>query len=120
MGIPIIFNNKEIGRVYGKIYESHRDTKKHFYVKGRGYPITNDVLKKLKEMEVDTVRIVENGVKGIKTYICPLKKYMDAVMIQEGDYEPQRCVPLVEMQLVSFQPPLDSKQNLNNFMRDTK
>lgn len=124
MDTPIIFNNKLTGRVIGKTYESHRDTKKHFYIKGRGYPITNEILKKLKDMGVDTVRIVENGAKGIKNYTCPLKKYMNAVLIQEGNYEPQRCVPLVEMQLenqpISTSEPEPNQQNLNNFMRDTK
>jgi len=98
----ISLRGKKIGEINGDTYISHRLSDKHFYIKGRGYPITNDVLKLLKKDNVLYIQIVEHGKKAITIYRTTLQKYMDAVMIAEGGFEPQRCVPLTEMNKVSY------------------
>lgn len=97
----IELNGKKIGMIKGDTYISHRDTQKHYYVKGGGYPVTNDVLKLLKEYNVKFIQIVEHGSKATTVYRTTLEKYQNAVLIKEGKFEPQRCVPLVEMEKIS-------------------
>src|SRR4030042_730839 len=99
MSETIEINGKVVGEIIGKIYQSHRISSKHFYVKGRGYPISNSILKMLKDKNVEIIRIIEHGTKAVKIYETTLQKYLNAVLIQESNFEAQRCVPLVELEI---------------------
>lgn len=103
MNRKIFFGDRMCGEIIQDTYVSHRYTGEHFYKKGGGYPITNEILKVLKiEMPpVLFITIVEHGVKATKVYKAPLQKYLNAVLVNEGGFEPQRCVPLKEMELIS-------------------
>lgn len=95
----IYLGDKMVGEIIENVYISHRISKYHFYIKGRGYPISNSILHKLKDKNISTIRIVEQGLK-IRVFECPLSKYLDAVLIQEPNFDQQRCVPLSEMKLI--------------------
>lgn len=96
---PISFGGRLCGHYYPerKMYISERTAKIHYYKKGAGYPITNEILKNLKSRGCEHIIIKEIRAVGFKMWHAPLQKYLDAVMITEGDFEPQRCVPLKEM-----------------------
>lgn len=96
----ISINNKVVGVIEGDKYISERNTKSHFYFKGGGYPISNSILKVLKEKGVKTIVIKERGVRAYSIYEATLEKYNNAVLIKEGGFESQRCVPLKEMSLI--------------------
>ena len=85
------------GYVVGRTYFSERITSKHFYVMGQGYPITNEIIKRLKNKNVLYVVIIEYAKKGIRYLATTLEKYIKSVMIQHEPFEQQRCVPLSEM-----------------------
>jgi len=91
---------KKIGEVVGTTYYTHRNPSEHFYVLGGGYPISNSVLKKLREVSVDRVVIIEHAKSGERMFDTTLEKYLSAVMIQHEPYDQQRCVPLSEMRLI--------------------
>lgn len=92
---------RKVGVIKNKIFYTHRDTqKKHFYRKGQGYPIANEVLKDLKQKGVVTIRIIEKRVHDMIAYEAPLTQYLEAVMIAEGGFELQRCVPLKHLKIV--------------------
>jgi len=95
-------NGKIVGFMnQDKTYVSRRVAKTHFYIKGRGYPISNALLRQLDSDDCKKIRIVELRSDGsIKKYECSLDKYMAAVLIQEGGFEQQRVVPLSEMEVV--------------------
>lgn len=79
-----------------KVYP-HKD----YYVLGGGYPIANAILKWLKEHNVEKIKIIEMGKKAINIYDTTTEKYIKSVMIQHGEFEQQRCVPLEMMGCVS-------------------
>lgn len=99
----IVLNDKICGTIVENTYISHRIPKFHYYIKGGGYPVSNSILKLLKEEKdpiVEFIQIEEHG-KTLKKFRCSLQKYLNAVLIQEGGYELQRCVPLKEMEEVN-------------------
>jgi hypothetical protein len=100
MNENVYLEGKIIGEICDGIYVSHRETKKHFYIKRRGYPISDSVLQYLKSKNVSRIRIVEKG-KSIKVFQCLLEKYLNAELFKEGEFDSQRCVPLCEMQQVN-------------------
>jgi len=66
----------------------------HLYIKGKGYPISDDVLQDLKKEGCTKIRIKEENADGNFTYYnIPLQDYLDAKPFQWGDYDKQRCVP---------------------------
>lgn len=101
MNQGVYINGKKAGEISDGCYISHRVTDIHFYVKGRGYPISNEILKQLKSLGVEKIKIVEHGKRATTLYTTTLQKYLNAVLIIEGGFEAQRCVPLVEMEKVS-------------------
>jgi len=103
----IFFGKRLCGYIVGQTYFSERVPSKHFYVMGQGYPITNDIIKQLKNKRVFYVVIIEYAKKGIIYWASTLEKYTNSVMIQHEPFEQQRCVPLLEMvdvtkQLIKF------------------
>jgi len=95
--IRIMLKGKQIGEIVDDCYVTHREVSEHFYIKGGGYPISNNALKVCKEKGVTTAQVIEHGAKGTNIYDCTLQKYLDAVLIKEGNFDAQRCVPLKEM-----------------------
>jgi hypothetical protein len=55
------------------------------------------MLKEETNPKIEFVRIIEHGKKAVTVYESPLEKYLNAVLITEGGFEAQRCVPLKEM-----------------------
>jgi radical SAM superfamily enzyme with C-terminal helix-hairpin-helix motif len=98
--IEICLEGTKVGEVIDDAYVSHRKADTHYYIKGGGYPISNSILKKLKELDVKTIRIVEHGKKAITTYETSLEDYQKAVLIQESDFDQQRVVPIAKMRKV--------------------
>jgi len=81
-----------------KCYVSRRVSSKHYYVMGGGYPISNDILKRLKSKGCEGVVIIE--VKSDNTersFKASLQQYEEAVLIESGGFEQQRCLPLKQM-----------------------
>ena len=99
--IPIYLNGKMCGFVLNTVYYSHRDPKKHYYVMGGGYPISNSILKKLTTMGVKNVIIIEHAKKGIQFWFAPLEKHKKTVMIEHEPYDQQRCLPLSEQENIT-------------------
>lgn len=94
-GNNLIVDDKVVGSIYGKIYVSHRNESDHLYNNMNGYPITNEGLQILKEKGVLKIKIIERKISGkINRYITTLEKYMNGVLIQHKDYEPQRVIPI--------------------------
>jgi len=115
MGELIYLGNTIVGEILDKIYMSRRIVEKHFYVKGGGYPISNSILKELKEKGVTIIRIVEVGKKFIRVYETTLEKYQKAVLIQEPNFDQQRCVPLSEMVMTKEIPRGEYDEKLSGF-----
>lgn len=94
-GNDLIVNGKVVGSIYGKIYVSHRNESDHLYNNMNGYPITDYGLQLLKERGVLKIKIIEHKKSGkINRYITTLEKYMNGVLIQHKEYEPQRVIPI--------------------------
>lgn len=102
----VFLNGTKVAELGGQFYISHRDAKRHYYVMGGGYPISNEILKELnsKRPEIKMVKIIEKGAKEIAVYTCPIQEYRDAVMIEVGGFEQQRCVPLKKMKKEQVYP----------------
>jgi hypothetical protein len=79
---------------------------KHFYIKGRGYPINEELLKMLKNAGINFIIIPEDGKRGFKAYIVETCDYLAGMPVEEPLTERQRCIPL--SQLVEI--PVDRKQ----------
>lgn len=91
-------NGKIIGKKVLDMLVLERQTKLHYYVKGGGYPANNEMLHHARALGLKEVRIVEYRSDGSRhVYACALDKYLNAVMIHELGFEPQRCVPLKEL-----------------------
>lgn len=91
-------NHKSVGHLDKDTYITSRNNARHYFRKGKGYPISDDVLKKLKVAKCKKVVVVEYlANKKTNRYTVPLQKYLDAELFQYKDYDAQRCVPLSEM-----------------------
>jgi len=66
---------------------------KHFYIKGLGYPINEELLKMLKNALIDYIIIPEDGVRDFKAYLAETKDYLNGMRIHEPLTEAQRCLP---------------------------
>ena len=76
---------------YGcRAYYAVRDEQKHFYQKGKGYPIDDVILQQLKESEVEKVFI---GLKREKAVLeFDLEQYLAQDTFDHG-FGVQRCAP---------------------------
>lgn len=84
-----------VGEIVGDCYITHRYSKKHFYKKLRGYPISVSVLKYLKSRNVKVIYIKEHRQNGTvhryKTFVSDF----DAIReFQEYPFDAQKCIPL--------------------------
>jgi hypothetical protein len=105
----IYFGERMCGYVVGRTYFSERIPSKHYYVMGQGYPITNDIIKKLKDKNVFHIVIIEQTKKGIRYWASTLEKYIKAVLIQHEPFEQQKCVPLSEMKDITHEVAISGK-----------
>lgn len=99
----MIFRNpdgKYAGRIIEGIYVSPRTRKRHFFWKYRGYAVSEDILAKLVELDVELIRLDIKDTK--ESFTCPVQKFLKGRKINYDD--PQRLVALVKMDKV------DSKQ----------
>ena len=93
--------SKVVGRLEDDTFHTFRVAKTHFYIKGRGYPISNSILKELRDNQCKYIMIHETRAGGVlKLWKCLLDDYLDAVLIQEGGFEQQRVLPLSKMEEV--------------------
>jgi len=95
----IFVNENYVGEVVGNIYMTWRTPKKHFYIKGQGYPISTSILDRLKELGVTIIRIIEINRKDgrNKVYETMIEHYETATTFQENGYDEQKCCPLKRM-----------------------
>ena len=81
----------------GKVFITH--TKKpeaHFYVKGQGYAINEELLQVLDRAGIEYILIPEDGKTGFRVYLTKTKDYLRGESIIEPKTEPQRVIPLKE------------------------
>ena len=95
-------NQKNVGHLDKDTYITTRNSVRHYFRKGKGYPISDDVLKKLKAAKCKNIMVVEHAVNKnfkikVNRYKTTLQKYLAADLFQYKDYDAQRCVPLSEM-----------------------
>lgn len=94
MARAIFWQGRQVGVVDGNLYTSTRSTKTHYFVKGKGYPIQDEVLHDLLAHGVQRVRIIERGVLGTRIYESKLSQWLGAPLFEEGPHGRQRCLPL--------------------------
>ena len=79
------------------IFISHvKKPERHYYVKGRGYPLNLELLHSLKAGGVNLVMIPEEGKTGFRCYSGTVDQYLCGEMVCDG-MEEQRCVPLDDL-----------------------
>jgi len=98
MKTNIIHNGKVVGVVTDTVYLK-KCKKEHFMVKYNGFGISNKVLDKLKEIGVETVAIVYNGVRGEKRYSSKLSDWLNSLKGSEYQGDKQSFLSLNEMKL---------------------
>ena len=94
----------------GKIIEIHgvkafvthlKKPEIHFYFKGKGYPVNEEMLKLLKPINVSVIIIPEESKSGVTTYYAStVKEYLDGGLIIEPQTEKQRYIPLEAMSIL--------------------
>jgi hypothetical protein len=99
--IDIYNQGKKVGEIIDRVYITHRDSRKHFYRKMQGYPISVSVLKTLKKNNVHMIQIIEHRANGdIKNYTAYLSDFTYFSQFQEMGHDPQKCIPLRLMKLL--------------------
>lgn len=93
----IMFNGRKTGHIYDGTYISVRNPKKHYYVLGRGYPISEEILIWLKKHNIMDIQIIEEG-KKVRKFLARIDHYLDAPLIEHPPFEKQRSVPLTELE----------------------
>lgn len=83
----------------------------HYYIKGRGYSINEELLKMLKNARIDYIIIPEDGKTGFTAFIADTDKYIHGELRHEPLTEPQRSVPLNELSTVDI-----DRERLKNCM----
>jgi len=66
----------------------------HFYIKGQGYPINEELLNMLFNADIQYILIPERGKTGFKAWLGTTKEYIKGDLIHEPHTEPQRVIPL--------------------------
>lgn len=90
------FGGKKLGKLIGDVYYTHRNHDIHYYFKGRGYPISDAILRSLARNGCKVVCIIEDVNPVIKLR-CFLRSYLKKETFRENNYDLQRCVPRDEM-----------------------
>lgn len=107
-----IFNPEHVWKYLGriiilqdgaKIFCTHiKKPAKHFYIKGLGYPINNELLKELYSVRTDHILIPEDGKRGFKYYLANTKKYLEGTLISEPFTEQQMVIPLSDLEEIEI------------------
>jgi hypothetical protein len=88
---------RKCGYIQDECYIREVNPESHFYVLGSGYPISNAILKWLKEHNIDCIILIEKGKRATTWYRTTVQAYLDNVLIKHGSLEYQRCLPLNQM-----------------------
>lgn len=101
-----------IGKLHGeKVFVTHiKKPDEHFYIKGQGYAINDELLLVLKRAEIKYILIPEDGKTGFRVYIARVSDYLNGEYIK--DTEPQRVIPLKECVLTTL-----TKEDIERMMR---
>ena len=84
---------------------------KHFYIKGLGYPINEELLQMLKNARIEYIIIPEDGKTGFLAYLAETHDYLKGDLIQEPRTERQRSVPLNTLTTIDI-----DKNRLKNYI----
>lgn len=79
-----------------KVFITHiKIPSKHFYIKGRGYPVNEELLKILKRAGIRYILIPEDAKEGFRVWMGKVEDYLYGERIAElPKAEPQRVIPL--------------------------
>ena len=101
-----IFNPKHMWKYLGRIIILQDNTKvfcthmkkpnKHFYIKGKGYPINVELLMLLHNARIKYIMIPEDGKRDFKAYMAETNAYLNGFDIAEPLTERQKYIPLSE------------------------
>jgi hypothetical protein len=76
-------------------YRTMRDSLKHFYIKEKGYPVSDLILRDLKANDCKEVLIIEKRSDGTqRAFLSKFSDWMDCEAFQEEGFDKQRCLPL--------------------------
>jgi len=75
---------------------------KHFYRKGRGYSINEELLQMLKNARIEYIVIPEDGVREKRAFLAETKEYLHGELIQEPRTERQRVIPLINLDTIDI------------------
>jgi hypothetical protein len=97
-------NNKIVGEIVREqsLYITRRNPDEHYYRKGKGYPISTDILDRLSGMGIKDILILEDDIPNRvhNRYFMHVADYMSEPVFQELNYDPQRCAPLIEAEKI--------------------
>lgn len=83
----------------------------HYYIKGQGYSINEELLKMLKNAHIDYIIIPEDGKTGFHAFIAETDDYLRGELVQEPKTETQRSIPLKELSTIDI-----DREKLKNCM----
>jgi hypothetical protein len=88
-------NGTVVGYLIDGRYRTVRDSLKHFYIKEKGYPISESILRDLKANDCQEVLIIEKRSDGTqRAFLSRFAYWLDCEVFQEKDYDKQRCLPV--------------------------
>ena len=94
---PVRYKNKIIGVIRNKKYVK-TCTKEHFMIKHNGFGISTKILDRLKELTVNEIEIIYNGVRGKKKYLSRLSNWLNSTKFSEYDGDAQLFLSLNDME----------------------
>lgn len=71
---------------------------KHFYIKGLGYPVNEELLCMLRNAGIKYIIIPEKGKRDFKAYLGSITDYLHGELISEPKTEAQRSMPLKNLE----------------------
>ncbi len=75
---------------------------KHFFIKALGYPINEELLKMLKNANIEYIVIPENGKTGFRAYIAFVEDYLNGESVSEPMTEHQKMIPLRNLDTIEI------------------
>ena len=84
---------------------------KHFYIKGLGYPINEELLQMLKNARIEYIIIPEDGKTKFTAYLAETQDYLKGDLIQEPRTERQKTIPLKDLSTIDI-----DRERLKNYM----
>ena len=109
---------KTFARVDGRlerVFVTHvKKPERHFYVKAHGYPVNEELLHLLKNIDIDYILIPEDGRSGFRVYLACVSDYLSGVAVDNYG-EKQRCIPLKNLRCVNV-----DRDNIENVFKRVK